>query len=297
MGERSLRDELRAGEIKLGMSCAGASPAAVEVAGLTGCDFVWLEIEHGGSDMMHLEHLCRAAELHGVLSLIRVADGSRTSVLRALEIGGRIVVVPQIHTAEQAAEVVEHGKFAPIGNRGMNLGSRGMRYGTMGSAREAMAAANDMTCLLPQVESAQAVESAEAILATEGLDGVLIGPADLAASMGRPGECDEEVMAAMEHVIVLANRHEKVVATTCPTDEYVRRAKAAGVHMLNCGGDWGLMRTALEARLAEVRMNDERGTRADERTATAVADESAPTGDGDRAAYAGLGGVGTPCEN
>jgi 2-keto-3-deoxy-L-rhamnonate aldolase RhmA len=254
MSEPSLREQLCGGDVKLCFAIMGGGPAIVEIAGLAGCQSVWLEVEHAGTDLMYLEHLCRAAELHGMWPLIRVADGSRPSVLRALEIGGRIIVTPQINTPEQAAAVVEYGKFAPVGNRGYNPGSRGMRYGAWGADEVSMPAANRYTCLLVQIESVEALDNAEAIIATEGLDGVLVGPGDLSATMGRPGQFnDPELLDAVEHVISLARRHNEVAATTTPSPELVRRAKAAGVSLLVVGIDTGMLLGALRARLDEVR--------------------------------------------
>ena len=241
--------------MRLGVTIASMAPSAVEVAGLSGAEFVWIEIEHGGVDLMQVEHLCRAAELRGMIPLLRVQDGSRPAVLRSLEAGGKVIVVPQIHTPEQAAAVVEYGKFPPLGLRGFNTGTRGLLYGFSGATpAEIFANANRDTCLLAQIESAQAVENAEAIIATEGLDGVLVGPGDLSASMGVLAQWDnEELIATCEAVFALAHKHRKVLATVCPTLEMTRRWKAAGAHLLCVAGDLSLYAKALKDRLAEVR--------------------------------------------
>jgi 4-hydroxy-2-oxoheptanedioate aldolase len=251
----SLRERLRSGPLRLGITVASMSPSAVEVAGLCGAEFVWIEIEHGGIDLMQVEHLCRAAELRGVIPLLRIQDGSRPAVLRALEAGGKIIVVPQVHTAEQAAAVVEYGKFPPLGERGFNTGTRGLLYGFSGaSPLEIFANANRDTCLLAQIESMEAVANAEAIIATEGLDGILVGPGDLTATMGIPAQWDsEELITTCEKVFALAHKHQKVVATVCPTPAMTKRWKAAGAHLLCVAGDLGLMTKALKETLAAVR--------------------------------------------
>lgn len=253
--ELSLKDRIMAGPLWLGPSLGSMSPAVAEVCGLAGCDFIWIEVEHSGIDLMQLEHMCRAAELGGTVPLFRIQDGSRPAVLRSLEVGAKILIVPQIHTPQQAAAVAEYGKFPPLGKRGYNLGSRGMAYGNLApTAEETIARANRETCLIPQIESVQAVQNAEAIIATEGIDGVFFGPGDLSADMGIPSQWDnEDLIAAGERVITLAREHGKVAATTCPTDEMTRRWMAAGVHMLIVGGDLGAMRAGLAARMAELR--------------------------------------------
>lgn len=258
MGSRDeslpLREQIRTEPIKLGVAIASASPAAVEMAGLAGCDFVWIEVEHAGTGLDQVEALCRAAEVHNMWPLVRVADGTRTSILRHLEVGARIIVVPQVHTAVDARQVALHGKFAPVGQRGWNLGSRGMGYGTKGTPLEAMRWANDATVLLVQIESVEGVRNAEAILATQGVDGVLVGPGDLSNSMGIPAQWDnEELIQTVEGVFATAHRHEKVVATVCPTPALTRRWKAAGAHMLCVASDLPLLRTSIATALSEVR--------------------------------------------
>ena len=243
----TLRDDIRTGPTKYGIAVVSNSPAMVETAGLAGLQFVWIEIEHAGTDMMLVEHLCRAAELHGMWSLLRVPDGGRSSVLRALEVGGRIIVTPQIHTPEQARKVVEYGKFPPLGLRGFNTGSRGMLYGAGGPVLKAMEDANNRTALLVQIESVEGVKNADAILSTEGLDGVLVGPGDLSASMGLTAQWDnEEVIHTIERIFATAHKYRKVVATVCPTPALTKRWKAAGAHLLNLASDIGLLRTALK---------------------------------------------------
>ena len=250
----ALRDEIRTGPTKYGIAVVSNSPAMVETAGLAGLQFVWIEIEHAGTDMMHAEQLCRAAELRGLWSLLRVPDGGRSSVLRALEVGGRIIVTPQIHTPEQARKVVEYGKFPPLGNRGFNTGSRGMLYGAGGPVLKAMEDANDRTVLLVQIESVKGVKNTDAILSTEGIDGVLVGPGDLSASMGITAQWDnEELIGTIERIFATAHKYQKVVATVCPTPALTKRWKSAGAHLLNLSSDIGVLRTGFKDALEKVK--------------------------------------------
>jgi 2-keto-3-deoxy-L-rhamnonate aldolase RhmA len=250
----TLRDEILSGPVKLGVAVSGGSPALIEIAGSAGCKFVWIEIEHAGTDMMHAEHLCRAADLHGMWPLLRVPDGGRSSVLRALEVGGRIIVTPQIHTPDLARKVVEYGKFPPLGMRGFNTGSRGMRYGAGGTVLQAMEEANRRTALLVQIESVEGVKNADAILGTEGIDGVLVGPGDLSMSMGITGQWDNaDLIRTIEGIFAVAHRHQKVVATVCSNLALSKRWKAAGAHLLNIASDIGLFRAGITDALQKVK--------------------------------------------
>src|SRR5439155_16562558 len=193
-----------------GVTLYSGAPRLAELAGHIGFETVWIEMEHGPTDYALAEHICMAAEAAGAIPTIRVSDGQRHHVLRALEVGARIGVVPMIQTAEQARQVVEYGKFAPLGARGYNMRSRGVNYG-FGDKKSIFADANARTYLFAQIETMQSVENLDAICAVEGLSGVFIGPGDLSVSIGATGDLDGDRMIE--------------IVTDC-----VRRARAAGKH-------------------------------------------------------------------
>jgi len=193
-----------------GVTLYSGAPRLAELAGRIGFETVWIEMEHGPTDYDQAEHICMAAEVAGAIPTIRVSDGQRSHVLRALEVGAQIVVVPMVQTADQAKQVVEYGKFAPLGARGYNMRSRGVNYG-LGDKKSIFKDANSRTYLFAQIETVQAVENLDAICAVEGLSGVFIGPGDLSVSIGATGELDGDRMID--------------IVTSC-----VRRARAAGKH-------------------------------------------------------------------
>ena len=132
---------------------------------------------------------------------VRLPNHHREHVMRALEVGARIVVVPMIEDAAMAREIVRFGKFPPLGERGFNSRSRGVGYG-LKLAMEAFEQANRRTCLFAQIESTSAAERVEDICAVDGLAGILVGPGDLSASMGKTGQFgDPELIATVTGVI------------------------------------------------------------------------------------------------
>ena len=194
-----------------GVTLYSGSPRLAELAGHIGFETIWIEMEHGPTDFALAEHICMAAEVAGALPTIRVSDGQRNQILRALEVGARIVVVPMVQTADQAMQIVEYGKFAPLGARGYNMRSRGVRYG-LGDKKTIFADANARTHLFAQIETMEAVQNLDSICSVEGLSGVFIGPGDLSVSMGATGDLDGDRMIK--------------IVTDC-----VRRARAAGKHV------------------------------------------------------------------
>ncbi len=212
--------------VLIGCAIGSGSTRLAELAGMVGFDVVWIEMEHASSDIGLAEALCVATEAGGAVPLVRAAGWRREHILQALEIGGRIVVVPMVNDAEMARDVVRYGKFPPLGERGYNTMSRALRYGL--DFPEANRRANDVTVLLPQVETAEAAENIDAILAVEGLGGVFIGPGDLSASLGCAGDFD--------------NPELRDLACRC-----IARARAAGLHAGTFGVTSAYADAALEA--------------------------------------------------
>jgi 4-hydroxy-2-oxoheptanedioate aldolase len=193
-----------------GVCCYTGNAKLAEMAAMVGFETVWLEMEHGPAGFELIETLCTSVQAGGAAPSVRVSDSQRHHVLRALEAGARIVIVPMVNSAEQAAEIVRHGKFPPIGARGYNTRSRGIEYGLHPLAG-AFAAANARTYLFAQIETMQAVENLAAICAVRGLAGIFIGPGDLSVSLGCPGD--------------MSNAKLIETATGC-----IRNARSRGLH-------------------------------------------------------------------
>jgi 4-hydroxy-2-oxoheptanedioate aldolase len=115
------------GRTALGFICRTLSPVVVELIGMSGFDFVWIDMEHSTADYSLVEHLCRAADATGMESLIRVPDKNPSSILRALEAGAGIVNVPQVEERDEAEAIVRAAKYAPLGQRGFCASRCGKR--------------------------------------------------------------------------------------------------------------------------------------------------------------------------
>lgn len=203
------------------------SARLAELAGMLGFETAWIEVEHGTAGFVEVEALCQAVEAGGAVPTVRIPDHQRHHVLRTVEAGGRIVVVPMINTAEEARKVIEHGTFPPLGRRGFNLRSRGLGYG-LEPPLASFARANARTHFFAQVETLESVSNLDAICEVEGLAGVFIGPGDLSASLGKPGAfTDPELLQLVSRV--------------------TRRARELGRHAGILVAPGPLLDTALEA--------------------------------------------------
>ena len=229
--------EWDAGErVLIGAQCLSSANAVGELAGVLGFDLVWYEMEHGGLSMESLQALCQAACAGGAAPVPRLPDHNRFHVMRALEVGARMTIVPMVNTAEIAAEMVQWGKFPPVGARGYNFSSRGLKYG-VGAITEIHDWADKNTHLIAQIETVEAVDNIDEIVAVDGISGVFVGPGDLSCYLGCPGEFDNpELLDAVATVIKKTKAAGKHAGLLGP-EPLLRHGLAAGADFIFCAND------------------------------------------------------------
>jgi 2-keto-3-deoxy-L-rhamnonate aldolase RhmA len=192
----SLRARLQAGELLVGTVVSVTAPEVAEI--LAGCGFDWLFIdgEHGPLSFHEAQMLLQAAG--NCPCLVRVPAGEEAWIKKALDIGADGVIVPQVHTAEQAEQIVRLCKYPPEGNRGVGV-ARAHGYGAR--FEDYVTQANEQLAVVVQAESEVAVKNIRAIASIPGIDAVLVGPYDLSASLGRMGQVSHpEVRTAIDTI-------------------------------------------------------------------------------------------------
>ena len=213
MRENPLKVKFRKGEPVVGLFCNLPSPAAVEVLGLLGYDFVIIDAEHGVSDLETCEHMLRAAEVVGITPIVRVAVNLPQNILRYLDAGAMGLQIPMVNTRAEAEAVVAAARYPPLGRRGL-AGVRANRYGVAGSLGEYVQQANREVLVCVQLETRTAIQNAADIVTVEGIDVIFAGPSDLSAALGYPGQpTHPEVMAAVQGIGRLAQKAGKVAGT------------------------------------------------------------------------------------
>ena len=177
------------------------TPAAVEIAGAAGWDFVVIDCEHAPIATASLSDYLRAAEAFSIPAIVRVPSNTAEWIQAALDSGAAGVQIPQISSPEAARQAVEMARFHPIGKRGFNPFVRAARYSTEPSARF-MERSNREVALILQLESAEAVKAVDEIVKLPGIDAIFLGPYDLSQSLGKPGEVNhQDVLDAGERVL------------------------------------------------------------------------------------------------
>jgi 4-hydroxy-2-oxoheptanedioate aldolase len=185
---------LKEGRPALGTFCYFPTTWVVEMVGLLGMDFVIIDLEHSARDMQLVEAMVVAAELNNVTSIIRVPSADEKLILQVLETGAQGIIVPLVDSAETAARAVAAAKYAPEGRRGVCRSTRAAQF-SLSAPRFAEFArnANEQMLVIAMIEDRQGVDNVEEIVRT-GIDGVVLGPADLSGSLG--------VMGDLEHPLV-----------------------------------------------------------------------------------------------
>ncbi|MFO1013896.1 MAG: aldolase/citrate lyase family protein [Caulobacteraceae bacterium] len=193
------KEALLAGRRQLGFWCSLSSPYAAEAVAGAGYDWLLLDTEHSPNDVLGVLAQLQAIAAYPVTPIVRPTHNDVVLLKRYLDFGVQTVLLPYIQSADEARVAVQAMRYAPEGIRGVSTMTRANNFGRIG---DYAATAADELCLLVQVETTTALDHLEEIAGVEGVDGVFIGPADLAASLGYPGEPGRpEVKAVIEQAI------------------------------------------------------------------------------------------------
>ena len=181
------KQALAAGQMQYGCWAGFADPYPTEVMATAGFDWLVIDGEHAPNDirsiMAQLQVLEGKADSHPV---VRLPMGEAWLIKQALDIGAQTLLIPMVESADQARDLVRAMRYPPEGIRGS--GAALARASRFAAIPDYIRTANEQMCLLVQVETVKGIEALDAILAVEGVDGVFIGPSDLAADMGHRGD-------------------------------------------------------------------------------------------------------------
>lgn len=245
--ENILKQRLLAGDTTAGLWMGSGHATLAEIAARAGFDWCLIDGEHNpNSDDMALAQL-QAMDGGQASAVMRVASAEDWLIKRALDIGVQTLVVPMVHTADDAARVAAACRYPGWtdgqGTRGMGAyQARASGYGAYGNY---VVEANDQVFCFVQAESRAALENIDAIAATPGVDGVFIGPADLSADMGYPGNPGApEVQDAIAHICARVQAAGKPLGTVTFDVTQTAALKDQGFQFIGVGGDLALFAAA-----------------------------------------------------
>jgi len=241
----SFRADLRAGKRLIGCWCSLASPITTEVLGVAGFDWILLDGEHSPNDVLTFIPQLMALKDSVSAPVVRPSWNNPVELKRLLDGGFYNFLIPFIESADEAARAVAATRYPPQGFRGVSVSQRSNRYGTVPGYFENV---NEQICVMVQIESGKGVAAAAEIAAVDGVDGLFVGPSDLAAGMGHLGNANHpEVQEAMVKIFAAAKAVGKPVGILAGVEADARRYLAQGATFVAVGSDLGVFRSATQA--------------------------------------------------
>ena len=247
--ENAFKHALARGKPQIGLWSSLSSNYTVEVIAGAGFDWILLDSEHSPADIENLLTQLQAAAPYPTHPVVRIPWNDMVTIKRVLDIGAQSLLVPYVSTAEEASAAVSFVRYPPAGVRGVAGTTRATRFGRVADyARRA----HEEICLLVQVETQRALDNIEAICAIDGVDGVFIGPADLHASLGYPGEiANPKVKPLIDDAIRRIRKSGKAPGILTPNEADARHWLECGALFVAVGADVGILARGAEALAAK----------------------------------------------
>lgn len=232
-----------------GWICSG-SPVAAEIMAGAGLDWLLIDMEHAPNGLESVMAQLHAVSGYPSTPMVRVPAGERTIIKQVLDLGAQNVLVPMVSTAEEAQEVAAMAQYPPAGVRG--VGSALARSGRWNRVESYLGDAEDHVSVFVQIETAEGVANAADIAAAQGIDGVFVGPSDLAASMGLIGQqTHPDVVAAVKEAFAAITAAGKPAGVNAFDPTAAREYVEAGASWVLVGADVALIARGSEKLAAD----------------------------------------------
>jgi 4-hydroxy-2-oxoheptanedioate aldolase len=247
--QNGFKRALKAGKAQIGLWSSLSSNYSVEVIAGAGFDWILLDTEHSPADLENLLTQLQAAAPYPAHPVVRVPWNDMVTMKRVLDIGAQSLLVPYVSTAEEARKAVSYTRYPPAGVRGVAGTTRATRFGRI---KDYAGRAHEEICVLVQVETQAALDNIDAICGIDGIDGVFIGPADLHASMGYPGEiANPKVKPLIDDAIRRIRKRGCAPGILTPSEADARHWLECGALFVAVGADVGILARGAEALAAK----------------------------------------------
>jgi len=256
MRENSSLAAWRRGEQTIGCWLSLANSYSAEVISKLGFDWVCVDLQHGIIDYPDLANMLPAISNSSATPIVRVPWNEPYEIMKVLDAGAYGVIVPMVNNRQEAEQAVAACRYPPLGNRSFGP-IRAALYAGPGYAQEA----NDQIACIAMIETAEGIEKLEEIVTTPGLNGIYIGPADLALSMGLPVSGDqpqEEHLQMVKHIQSVCVEHNVAIGIHTSSLKYAQKYLALGFNFVTLGSDAGHMTKNASRELAAARGGEEK---------------------------------------
>lgn len=239
------KQALAEGRLQVGLWCALASNIAAEIISDAGFDWILLDTEHAPNEVAGLLPQLQAMARSTATPIARPAWNDPVLIKRIMDLGVHTLLIPWVQSAEEARRAVAASRYAPEGFRGSAGGVRAGRYGRI---HDYLRQANAQVCVLVQAETQTALDNLEAIASVDGVDGVFIGPSDLAASLGHLGHpAHPHVQDAIAGAVRRLKAIGKAAGILAPVEADAHRYIDWGYTFVAVGSDQGVLARGTDA--------------------------------------------------
>lgn len=256
MRENTSLSAWRAGEQTIGCWLSLANAYSAEAISKLGFDWVCIDLQHGIIDYTDLAVMLPAISNSDATPIVRVPWNEPYEIMKVLDAGAYGVIVPMVNNRQEAEQAVSSCRYPPEGNRSFGP-IRGALYGGKGYAQEA----NGQLACIAMIETQEGIANVEEIVSTPGLDGIYIGPADLALAMGLPVSGDqpqEEHLEMVKHIHGVCRKHEVAIGIHTSSLEYAQKYLDLGFNFVTLGSESGHMMKNAARELAAARGTTEK---------------------------------------
>jgi 4-hydroxy-2-oxoheptanedioate aldolase len=245
ISRNTFKQALQQRQRQIGLWSSLCSNLVAELIAHSGFDWIVLDTEHSPNELPDLVSQLQAMGLGTATPVVRAAWNDTVLIKRILDVGAQSILLPYVQTAEEARHAVAAVRYPPRGVRGVAGASRASNFGRV---RDYLKLADEQICLLVQVETRKALDELEAIAAVEGIDGVFIGPSDLAASLGHLGQPQHpETQQALRQAAERLDRLGKAAGILAMAEADARRYMEWGYSFVAVGMDTVLLARAADA--------------------------------------------------
>ena len=248
MIQNRLKQALLEKQLQVGCWLSLGSHTATEICASAGFDWVLVDMEHAPNDVPQVLHLLHAAAAYPGSIMVRTYWNDTVLIKRLLDLGVQSLLMPNVQTVEEAQRAVAAVRYPPRGVRGVSANSRSNRFGRI---KDYFKRADDELCLMVQIETRQGLDNLEAIAAVDGIDGLFIGPQDLAADLGHLGNPGQaEARAAMGETLHRIDKTGKVPGILAFVEADAKHWIDEGARFVAVTGDAFLLARSTEAVVA-----------------------------------------------
>ena len=253
----SFKRDIKAGRKVTGIFLSEiAHPNLVRLTRVAGADFMVIDCEHGYFDYSQVASIAAIGTTTNFPIIVRIPEIDRGCIQKYLDSGVEGIWAPDVRTVEMAKALVTFSKYEPLGKRGISTMRPHSEYNP-GKLTDYIRKANDTTMVFLQIESREGANNLDSMLDIAGIDGVFVGPNDMACDLGHTGNFNTPDMEeCIEDVVRTCKNHSMPCGIVASNPDYLRHWAEKGMTMFSCNSEIGLLKKGIQQMLKDTNLQD-----------------------------------------